>query len=114
MTGQVVVRLRVTKVSITDWAIKTVKEVAERQKMKSLKVTGRKKTLILPADWIAGVDHGLDNNDEEEKDGDHNDWVDNVTENATEEERYCIGPTLRCHRRVKCPLCDVKLEKAYA
>ena len=74
-TGQVVVRPRVTKIPITERVIKTVEEVAERQKMKSLKVTGRNKTLILPAEWIAGVDHNLQNEDPEEDDGDHNDWV---------------------------------------
>ena len=46
--------------------------------MKSLKVTGRNKTLILPAEWIAGVDHNLQNEDPEENDGDHNDWVEEV------------------------------------
>ena len=40
--------------------------------MKPLKVTGRNKTLILLADWIAGVDYELDNTDSEENDGDHN------------------------------------------
>ena len=71
---------------IRDRVIKTVEEVAERQNMKSLKVTGRNKTLILPANWIAGVDYELDNNDADEDDGDHNDWVDNVTEDNNNED----------------------------
>ena len=54
--------------------------------MKSLKVTGRNKTLILPADWIAGVDYEPDNNDADENDGDHNDWVDNITDNENAED----------------------------
>ena len=75
-TGQVIVRPRVTKVPITDRVIKIVEEVAQRQKMKSLKITGRNRTQILPAEWIAGVDHDIDNDDPDENDGDHNKWVD--------------------------------------
>ena len=63
-----------------------MKEVAERQKMKSLKVMGRNKTRILPANWTARVDHELDNENPEENDADHNDWVEDANNDSVEDE----------------------------
>ena len=54
--------------------------------MKSLKVTGRNKTLILPAKWIEGMDHELDNADSDETDGDYNEWVDEINEENNDED----------------------------
>ena len=66
--------------------IKIVEEVAQRQKMKSLKITGRNRTHILPAKWIAGVDHDIDNNNPDKNNGDHNKWVDQADTNEAEDE----------------------------
>ena len=54
--------------------------------MKSLKITGRNKTKILPTKWIAGVDHNIDNNNPDENNGNHNEWVDQANENQTEDK----------------------------
>ena len=54
-----------------------MEEVAERQKLKSLKVTGRNNTRILPADWIAGVDYENSKADDPE-DEDFNEWAANT------------------------------------
>jgi hypothetical protein len=46
-----------------------VEEMAESQGIKSLKITGRNKQPIHPADWIAGVDYTAeDNNDPDDND----------------------------------------------
>ena len=54
--------------------------------MKSLKITGRNRTQILSAKWIAGVDHDIENNNPDENNGDHNEWVDQADANETEDK----------------------------
>ena len=49
------------------WA---VEELAYCQGIKSLKVTGKNKVPLLPADWVAGVDH-----DKEIENGDDEDYM---------------------------------------
>ena len=62
-----------------------MEEAAERQKMKSLKVTGRNNTRILPANWIAGVDYKNSKaNDLEDKD--FNEWAANTKVNPENKE----------------------------
>ena len=63
-TGRVITRRKVTEIPITDSVIRIVKEMAEQQGIKSLKLTGRNKQPIHPADWIAGVDYNAENNNE--------------------------------------------------
>ena len=53
---------------ITPAVIRAVEEMAYRQGIKSLKVTGKNRVPLLPADWVAGVDHDKeleDSNDED-------------------------------------------------
>jgi hypothetical protein len=61
-TGRVITRRKVTEIPITEHVIKIVEEMAEKQGIKSLEITGRNKQPIHPADWIAGVDYTAENN----------------------------------------------------
>jgi hypothetical protein len=69
-TGLARTTMKVWELPITDLVIKTVEEMAEAQGIKSLKLTGRNKRLLHPADWIAGVDYENQNNEEEEEEVD--------------------------------------------
>ena len=62
-TGQVITRNRIWERPLTDLVIQTVEQMAADQGITSLKLTGRNKVPIYPADWIAGVEY--DENDEE-------------------------------------------------
>ena len=42
---------------LTNYVIKAVENLAEKQGMKSLKLTRKNDVLFHPADWIAGVDY---------------------------------------------------------
>ena len=48
---------KVTELPVTEHVIKSVENLAEEQDIKSLKITGKNKIPLLPADWIAGVDY---------------------------------------------------------
>jgi hypothetical protein len=63
-TGHVITRRKVTEIPITEHVIRIVEEMAEKQAIKSLKITGWNKQPIHPADWIAGVDYTAENNNE--------------------------------------------------
>ena len=67
-TGQVVVRPRVWKVPLTPSVLRTVHCMAKRQGMTSLKLLGRNKLALVPADWVAGVDYTEDKSDSNNSD----------------------------------------------
>ena len=56
-SGQPLTATKVTELPVTEHVIKSVENLAEEQDIKSLKVTGKNKIPLLPADWIAGVDY---------------------------------------------------------
>ncbi len=56
-TGQPLTATKVTELPVTEHVIKSVENLAEEQDIKSLKITGKNKIPLLPADWIAGVDY---------------------------------------------------------
>ena len=54
---------------VTDFVINAVESMAEEQKITSLKIQGRNKQPLFPADWLAGVDfeqHPNQNNDDDQ------------------------------------------------
>ena len=67
-TGELITRSRIWEVPITSMVIKAVEEMAYKQGIKSLKITSRNKVPLLPADWVAGVDHDKDIEDEDDED----------------------------------------------
>lgn len=69
-TGRVITRRKVTEIPITEHVIRIVEEMAESQGIKSLKITGRNKQPIHPADWIAGVDYTAENNNDHDDNDD--------------------------------------------
>jgi hypothetical protein len=56
-TGLVITRNKVWERPLTDLVIRAIETMADEQGIKTLKLTGRKKTPIYPADWIAGVEY---------------------------------------------------------
>ena len=56
-TGQPLTATKVTELPVTEHVIRSVENLAEEQDIKSVKVTGKNKIPLLPADWIAGVDY---------------------------------------------------------
>jgi hypothetical protein len=42
---------------LTDLVIRAIETMAKEQGIKTLKLTGRNKTQLYPADWMAGVEH---------------------------------------------------------
>ena len=59
-TGQLLTRTKVTRVPMTKAIIDDVERLAKRQGMrKSFKIQTREESQLVPADWIAGVDHDL-------------------------------------------------------
>jgi hypothetical protein len=69
-TGMVITRNTIWERPLTDLVIQAVEAMAAEQGIKTLKLTGRNKIPIYPADWIAGVEY--DENNETEND-EHND-----------------------------------------
>ena len=67
-TGELITRGRIWEVPITSLVIRAVEEMAYNQGIKSLKVTGKNKVPLLPANWVAGVDHDQDLEDGEDED----------------------------------------------
>jgi hypothetical protein len=57
---------------VTDLVIKAVETMAKEQGIKMLKLTGRNKISIYPADWVAAVDY-KQNNNENNNEHDNND-----------------------------------------
>ena len=60
-TGRICTCVKTTPQPVTDLVIKAVKQMAAEQKIKSLKITGRNKVPLFPANWVAGVDYDGDN-----------------------------------------------------
>ena len=79
-TGRVITRNTVHEIPISELIIKAVEDMAESQNMKSLKLTTRIKTPLLPNDWTAGVDY--ENNNENEYENE------NENEFEIEDENY--------------------------
>ena len=79
-TGEQITRARIWEVPITAMVIKAVEEMAYKQSIKSLKITSRNKVPLLPANWVAGVDH-----DKELKDGEDDDYMPTLEELQTDE-----------------------------
>ena len=69
-TGALITRSHIWETPITVMMIQAVEELAYRQGIKSLNVTGKNKVPLLPADWVARVDH-----DKEMEDGDDDDYM---------------------------------------
>ena len=69
-TGGLITRSCIWEMPITAMAIQAVEKLAHRQGIKSLKVTGKNKVPLLPADWVARVDHNKNI-----KDGNNEDYM---------------------------------------
>ena len=66
-TGLVITRQRVWNLPITPTVIAAVEAMAEEQGVKSLKVEGRNRVELLPADWIEGVDYNVNDDDDDDE-----------------------------------------------
>ena len=66
--------------------IKAVKAIAEDQGFKTLKITGRKRVVFHPADWIAGVDYEDPPEDENQAENEDDDAAYNDTDAAAEDD----------------------------
>ena len=64
-TGQVITRNRIWEQPSTDLVIQTVEDMAADQGITGLKLTGRNKVSLFPADWIEGVEYEGPNDDDE-------------------------------------------------
>ena len=56
-TGRAITMSKVTEQPATQFAINAVEAMAAEQDIKTLKLQGRNKEPLFPADWIAGVDY---------------------------------------------------------
>jgi hypothetical protein len=72
-TGLMITRNKIHERPLTDLVIRAIETMAEQQGIKTLKLTGRNKTQLYPADWIAGVEYEDEQNDENTTDNDDND-----------------------------------------
>jgi hypothetical protein len=68
-TGMVISWNTIWERPLTDLVIHAVEAMADRQGIKTLKITGHNKIPIYPANWIAGVEYDADN----DNDNEHND-----------------------------------------
>ena len=89
-TGMVITRNRVWEQPVTDLVIKAVETMAEEQGIKSLKLTGRNKIPLHPADWIAGVDYQPNQNeiDDDDDDDEYNPVDDDYESDIELDEAY--------------------------
>ena len=55
-TGLMITRNKIHERPLTDLVIRAIETMADQQGIKTLKLTGRNKTQLYPADWIAGVE----------------------------------------------------------
>ena len=60
--------------------------MADAQGIKSLKITGRNKVRILPADWVEGVNYDDDNSDNSNDDDNEDDHDDNTDDKIREDQ----------------------------
>ena len=70
-TGLVITRPRVWEIPVTDVVIKAVEKLAADQGVDSLKLQGRTKQILHPADWIAGVEYADENADNDAEDDEY-------------------------------------------
>ena len=89
-TGALITSSRIWEMPITVMVIWAVEELAYHQGIKSLKVTGKNKVPLLPADWVAGVDH-----DKGIKDGDDEDYM--PTDDKLQDKNKKTGNRSRRH-----------------
>ena len=59
-TRELITRAQIWEVPITSMVIRAIEELTYNQGIKSLKITGKNKVPLLPANWVAGVDHNED------------------------------------------------------
>jgi len=80
-TGRVVTAMKVFEKPVTDFVIKAVEAMAAEQNIKTLKLTGRNKQPLFPADWIAGVDYETESETEPETESeDDEEYTDDTDE----------------------------------
>ena len=84
-TGLVVTRNWVQEFPATGLVIKAVETMAGEQGIKTLKLSGRNKIPLHPADWIAGVDYQGENQNDDEDTNDE-DYQDEPQEYEYEDE----------------------------
>jgi hypothetical protein len=90
-TGQVITRNRIWERPLTDLVIQTVESMAAEQGGTSLKLSGRNRVPLFPADWIEGVEYEEPNDDETEYEDENAEYQDQEQENdeeLEEEEDY--------------------------
>ena len=80
-TKAVMTCARVWEIPITPSIIQMVEDMAEKEGIKTLKITGKNKQPILPVDWVAGVDYDFD-----ELDDDNAEDVDDENYDPNEED----------------------------
>jgi hypothetical protein len=73
MTGQVITRNRIWERPLTDLVIAAVEAMADEQGIKTLKLQGRNKVRLYPADWIEGVEYEENENENDENYSDEED-----------------------------------------
>ncbi len=85
-TGKEMTRQTVKPIPVTETVIAAVEQMAAEQGITTLKIVGRNRVAILPADWTAGVDYEVednenyDENDDEDYDENENDEYDDDEE----------------------------------
>jgi hypothetical protein len=83
-TGLVITRNTVWELPVTDLVIQAIEAMAAEQNVLTLKLTGRNKVSLHPADWIAGVDYeNATDNENANVNDEHND-----EEHINEETNY--------------------------
>jgi hypothetical protein len=65
-TGMVITRSRVWEFPMTDVVIRAVEAMAEAQGIQTLKLQGRNKYRLFPADWEEGVEYEAENYDDDD------------------------------------------------
>ena len=73
-TGLVIMRNKIWERPITDLVIRAVENMAAEQGITTLKITGRNKVPLYPADWIAGVDYEDHDDQEHEQTNEDSDY----------------------------------------
>ena len=86
VTGLAVTASRVWEKPVTDFVIKAVEAMAAEQQIKTLKLRGRNKQPLFPADWTAGVEfeepQNQNNNDNDDNDEDYEETDDSDNESV--------------------------------
>lgn len=75
VTGQMISRNRVWERPLTDLVISAVETMAEEQGITTLKLLGRNKLPIYPADWIEGVEYENYENENYENENENDDYI---------------------------------------